>query len=339
MIRHLLCLTLDTDPDGTTGRGQPPIGSSFRGLCHAQALPLELEKLGTQLGQPVPVTWFIRVDRHIEKIFGSPVALLAQFEDFWTACRKRGDETAWHPHLGGNQGSSRSQNRLTSAQASEELEGLWEIVRHTSAGLASFRNGEAWHTPQTYATIERFGFRCDSTIIPGREGGGMFPADWTLAPNCPYYPAADDLCSEGTERPLLELPLNSWQTQATYDQGLRTRYMNPSVHEAVFTSALALWRSYLLKSAQPLNVWTLVIHPDEFTPGGLPDSLYAHSVDSFSRNLLNMTECLRDLRHDFEFVTMAEAAESWRCWQRADLLKTGKSSRKENFSATSALWR
>jgi hypothetical protein len=220
-------------------------------------------------------------------------------------------------------------------EASDELESLWQIVRKTPIQLASFRNGEAWHTPETFATIERLGFRCDSTVIPGRKGGGISPADWTAAPNFPYYPASENLCREGPERRLLEVPLNGWQTQADYDAHPRIRYMNPGVHEKVFSDALNRWRVQLSRTALPLNVWTLVLHPDELMAASKPDALYARSVEACCRNLRKITECVSESGHSFEFVTMAVAAERWRVSQGTRFPNGEPILRKECSSLTS----
>jgi hypothetical protein len=317
MTHHLLCLTIDTDPDGTTARLARQPNGSFQGMEKAQTLPEELDRLSTQLGQAVPMTWFVRVDRQIEAMLGCPAQLLTQFTGFWNACAKRGDEMAWHPHLCDRVKDDGLLHALSGAKACDELEALWEIVRKTTLDATSFRNGEAWHTSETYATVERLGFGCDSTIIPGRHGGGRVPADWTYAPNCPYYPASEDLCYEGPERPLLEVPLNGWQTQAAYDPESRIRYMNPAVHEDVFSDALKRWRLQLLQSDRSFNIWTLVLHPDEIMAQPIPDALYAHSRKAFSRNLLNMAASLAGLGHSFEFATMAVASKRWRTWSRS----------------------
>src|SRR5437762_2298196 len=64
-----------------------------------------------------------------------------------------------------------------SREAQDELERLWSKLNATFQPT-SFRNGEGWHTPETYSAVERLGFYCDSTAIPGREGGAGHPMNW-----------------------------------------------------------------------------------------------------------------------------------------------------------------
>jgi hypothetical protein len=305
----------------------------------AKKLPERLDALGEQIGHPIPVTWFVRVDSQIEALLGCPVGLLSQFEEFWISCSKRGDELAWHPHLSCRAKAVCGPGPGSDSEASDELERLWEIARRTAVQPFSFRNGEAWHTAATYATIERLGFRCDSTVIPGRQGGGECAADWTAAPNHPYFPAGDNLCRSGLERPLLEIPMNGWRTQASYDRQPRVRYLNPDVHEVVFAQALSWWCDSLRYSAQPLNVWTLVMHPEEFMPQERTDALHAHSLDACCRNLLNLANRLTDLGHAFEFVTMAAASEFWRREQQAHRSNHVPSGEPHSSPVTSTLGR
>jgi hypothetical protein len=314
MTRHVFCLTVDADPDGTTSRAQQQPQVEFRGLQQAAQLPERLEVLGQELGCTIPITWFVRLDGEIEKQFGSPSYLLEQHAAFWSACLRRGDELGWHPHFPGNASAESPLERTLASGLSlgDEWMRLWRIARERISEPKSFRNGEAWHSPSTYAVVEHLGLECDSTVIPGRANADQRWSNWGSAPNHPYFPAPDDLCQEGPKRQLLEVPMNGWLTQAGYDRQPRVRYMNPAVHQDIFQAALKSWSEHLRRVSNGLHVWTLVLHPDEFMPATVADSLYARSLEVVCGNLLQLAEAVMALGHGMEFLTLTTAARGWR---------------------------
>ncbi len=312
MKRHLLCLTLDTDPDGLNGRIPDRQSLEWEGLEQVQRLP---EELSATLGR-VPMTWFVRADGQLESILGNAVYLLETYDAFWTRVKKAGDEVAWHPHLYRQETSEDAAVIITDpVEAQDELERLWSILK-TSLTPTAFRNGEGWHKPETYATVERLGFRCDSTAIPGRAGGPGHPMNWTCAPNQPYFPASNDLCLPGSARSLLELPMNTWHLQAPHDATPRVRYMNPAVHPHLFASALKNWENACKLPSADLCVWVMIFHPDEVLATRGNDALYSRSTRALCTNLIAMAESLRRIGHDFEWVTVSVAAERWRGHQQ-----------------------
>jgi hypothetical protein len=311
--KHLLCLTVDTDPDGLSGKVTNRNALNWEGLEHLQRLPHEFAGFAG-LGR-VPITWFVRADGQLESILGSPAYLLETYNKFWTNVKAAGDELAWHPHLYRQARAEDEATLITDPiEAEHELERLWSRLQKTSLPFhpTAFRNGEGWHTPGTYTTVERLGFRCDSTAIPGRRGKSGHPMNWDLAPNQPYFPAADDLCKSDPERSMLELPMNTWRLQAPHDDAPRTRYMNPAVHPHLFANALKNWENACNGLRSDLCVWVMIFHPDEVLSTQGEDALYSRSRQDLCANLVSFAEHLRNLGHDFEWVTVSDAAERWR---------------------------
>jgi hypothetical protein len=312
--KHLLCLTLDTDPDGLNGSIPNRRSLEWAGLEQVQHLPEELSELSGTLGR-VPMTWFVRADGQLESILGNAAYLLETYDAFWTAVKKADDEVAWHPHLYRQEKSEDAAVIITdAAEARDELERLWGILK-TILTPTTFRNGEGWHIPETYETVERLGFRCDSTAIPGRTGGAGHPMNWTGAPNQPYFPASSDLCQPGPARALLELPMNTWHLQAPHDASPRVRYMNPAVHPHLFASALKNWENACKLLPADLCIWVMIFHPDEVLATRGDDALYSRSAQALCTNLVAMADSLRRIGHDFEWVTVSDAAERWRGYQ------------------------
>lgn len=310
MKKHLLCLTVDTDPDGLSGKVTNRQTLNWDGLERLQHLPEQVSDVA-QLGH-VPITWFVRADGQLESILGNAAYLLETYDRFWTRVKKNGDELGWHPHLYRQARIGDSATLITdSLEARDELERLWNKLR-TTFHPAAFRNGEGWHTPETYATVERLGFRCDSTAIPGRSGGPGHPMNWTGAANQPYFPLSSDVRQPGPRRSLLEIPMNTWHLQAPYDQAPKIRYMNPAVHPHLFANALKNWENVCNILPANLYIWVMIFHPDEVLATQREDALYSRSTQALCTNLIAIEESLRRMGHDFEWVIVSDAAERWR---------------------------
>ena len=304
MTKHLLCLTVDTDPDGLSGKVTNRQTLKWKGLEHVRNLP---EILGN-----IPITWFVRADGQLESVLGSATYLLEKYETFWTSVCRAGHELAWHPHLYRQSKPEDEATLITDRnEAREELERLWSTVCPLLPAT-SFRHGEGWHTAETYATVERLGFRCDSTAIPGRKGAAGHPLNWESAPNHPYFPRTTDLCTPGLGRSLLELPMNTWMVKAPHDTAPRLRYINPAVHSKIFANALRNWENTHNFSASTLHIWVMIFHPDDVLPTQGEDGLYSRSTSELSANLVCFQESLQRSGQDFEWVTVAQAAERWR---------------------------
>lgn len=313
MKNHLLCLTVDTDPDGLSGMVTNRAALRWDGLDHLQRLPDDLA--ATPESGPIPVTWFIRADGQLESILGTPFYLLERYASFWSKLRGYGHELGWHPHLYRQLRAEDIPVLITDPKAAqEELERLWSRLNANFVATA-FRHGEGWHTPETYTTVERLGFRCDSTAIPGRTGGNGHPMNWNAALNEPYFPSLEELCKSGPPRPMLELPMNTWLLQAPHDPAPKVRYMNPAVHPSLFAKALETWENACEYSSSESGVWVMIFHPDEVLPTESADGLYSRSISTLCRNLHLMAERLRRRGHTFEWTTVSDAAERWRAHQ------------------------
>jgi hypothetical protein len=315
--KHLLCLTVDTDPDGLSGKVTNRQTLRFDSLEQLRSLPEQLAEFPA-LGR-VPITWFVRADGQLESILGSSAYLLEKYDSFWAAARRIGDEIGWHPHL---YRQARAEDAAVliadPREAQDELERLWSELRN-SFRPTSFRNGEGWHTPETYATVERMGFRCDSTAIPGRTGGPGHPMNWEDAPNQPYFPASEDLRKAGASRSMIELPMNTWRLRAPHDsvseKPARLRYINPAVHPHLFAEALRRWENNLAGSTLGLSIWVMIFHPDEVMEAAV-DGLYSRSTSALCANLVSIADSIRRMGHEVEWATVSQAAECWRAQQQ-----------------------
>jgi hypothetical protein len=311
---HLLCLTVDADPDGLAGRTIDRAAQSWRGLEAARELPQHLGDCRELRGEMVPMTWFVRADDQIAEWMGKATAMLERYDAFWDTMHKAKHDLGWHPHLyvRGAGGFKIAEP----AAACDQMQRTSEQLAGAGFPRTLLRNGEGWHHPSTFALAEALGTRIDATAIPGRAGGPEHPMDWIGAPNQPYYPRRDDLRRAGPPRAALEMPMNTWLVQAPYDAAPRLRYMNPAVHEQLFAESLARWEG-MVPVGPPVRVWVLILHPEEAYPGSPADDLYARSPQALARNLARLVSHIRAHGQTARFATLSAAAAEWQRAQAA----------------------
>ncbi len=311
MTHHLVCMTIDTDPDGSCGKTINRNARSWRSLELAFVIP---EELGQAIGgRYAPITWFVRADGQLRYWYGTSAYLLHEYGKDWRREAHRGSEIAWHPHL------YRVRPRTKKAvlideplEACDELHAIWEELAAFSFKPLSFRNGEAWHHKETLAAIETFGITCDSSAVPGRQGADGHPMDWMGAPTTPYHPAPEDIRRPGSIRSLLEVPMSTWAIQAPWDNKPITRYINPAVHEALFLEALERLRREQACAPEGLRLWVLVMHPEEIEPSMKPDGFISHTPYAVFNNMRRLIESFERENETWEWSTLRSAAARWR---------------------------
>lgn len=305
MSKHYICLTIDTDPDNLNTQNPDRQKLNWSGLDFAiQNFP--------QLLSDYPLTWYVRADGQLEHVYGSASYLLDKHTDFWQVELNRGNELGWHPHLYTVPRDDEQPQVITDSQlAVTELKRIWAEIKHHPLDLSSFRMGEGWHTAETLNTVEALGFTIDSTAIPARDDSQSgHPRNWKDTPNHPYYPSKSIPRLTGQKRSLLEVPMNSWLFQASYDKKPKLRYMNPCIHHDLWQQAITNWKASLIPS--DIHVWVLILHPIETMPREKDDLLYAHSLDVTKQNLSYFAQKIQEQGHSVEFTTVSQAVSIWR---------------------------
>jgi len=220
--------------------------------------------------------------------------------------------TSWDgipTYIGAGPGGQQATLITADDEACDELSRIWDDLQAAQFVPRIFRNGEAWHTPQTLATIERLGLLYDSTALPGVATAGHI-RNWRETINQPFFPDPVDVRRPGPPRATLEIPMNTWNVKAPYEAQPRLRYMNPAVHADIFDRALQSWNGTTRAAA--LSVWVLICHPDEAWPKRGPDQLYARCLDTLEKNIARLIEHVGSAGQTLEFVTMSEAGQRWK---------------------------
>lgn len=312
MKTHLICLTIDTDPDGLSGPTVNRQRLEFNALEQLRKLPAWLHSSQHLKDWHIPVTWFVRADDQIQQAFGDPMDIFHRFENLFSQAADLGHELGWHPHLYTINPHNPTHVEIASETiACDQIVRVWQHVQKAPNSIVCFRNGEGWHTPATFDCVEKLGLLYDSTAIPGRRRLDGHPLNWQHSENQPWFPSPIDIQRPIRHRPLLELPLNTWLVQAPYDAEPKLRYMAPGVHPQIFAQSLVKWNAGSL-AASNLHVWVLICHPDEIVPLRGPDKLFARSPDSLCRNLRMLACHLQNQGHQVEFVSLRNAGERWK---------------------------
>lgn len=305
MKTHYLALTIDTDPDGLSTNTPDRRNLIWDGLYYAtETFPDALSDY--------PLTWYVRADGQLEYAYGSVRYLLDKHANFWHQEVARGGELGWHPHLYRVAGDgSEPEIIIESNAAIEELSRIWQELQDVPFDFPTFRMGEGWHTAETLNLVESLGFTVDGTAIPGRDdSAGGHPRNWSNTPNRPYYPDKNEPRLEGTKRNLLEIPMNTWYFQTSYDAAPKLRYMNPCIHTDLWEQALNTWQKDL--SSGENNMWVMILHPGEAMPRETSDLLYAHSIETMQKNLALFEQKIIDSGYAVERVTVSEMAKVWK---------------------------
>jgi hypothetical protein len=267
------------------------IGPALAALGHGQsadadwtptfrALPLLCETvsmLEDQLGQPMPMTWFIRADEGVQRQFGSKVAVVQRFLDAMAPTLLRSQELGWMPRLPVG---------VRDSSGHDALDATHDQLLTLLSAIDSVRMGDLHHDNRAMGILDRLGVRFDCTAVPGRvKFDPGWHVDWRGTPASPYHPSIDDYRRPGTPHwNLLELPMTVIPMQAPYDREPLLRYVNPCFHAPFLWPALA---QGLRDSAYLVCLW----HPDELLPGpagGHP--MVSYSPATFASNLLRLAD-------------------------------------------------
>lgn len=292
MGKLLVCLTFDLDfTDYAYGiNGVDEFARALPEIFHI------LEK------DAAKATWFIRLDRQIEVIYGRVDYFFQRYRKEIASLKQAGHEIAWHPHCYVRKGDQWQQN-CDSASVAQELAYLAPVAQ--SYGLQAVRMGWGFHTNTTMTMLADLGFAVDSSAIPRpRYDWEKTVKDWTTTPEVPYFPGKNDYRVPGSPAlPILEVPLSVIRVQAPYDTGPVQRYLNPAYHPDLWRQPLAHWLS------QNDHLVTIT-HPYELLPRSERHDLLSFQTAAFRQNLTYLREIASSKRKLPHFITMSEFAAS-----------------------------
>jgi len=200
-IPVLFCIDVETDerPE-SPGDRQPWDGFEATWELFESFRPRLVDGTGAE----VRISWHLRMDPQVEKLYGTPTYAVDAHPKLIDAIFQRGDVIGVHPH------SFRWDEGLGNWVCDHGSQGWMEYVVGMSFDAyasslgrqcVQVRFGDYWMSNAATALLERLGARFDLTIEPGIPPMPTleteFPYTGSLpgfegAPQEPYHPAADD---------------------------------------------------------------------------------------------------------------------------------------------------
>lgn len=239
-------------------------------------------------------TWFIRIDRQIETIYGAADYIFNWHQSKIDRLKREGHTLGWHFHSYRKNLNGAWKQNVDEDSILDEMQRYIPLVK--SLGLEKCRMGWGYHTNRTMHLLDATGFYEDSSAIPRPNyPWSQSQSDWSVTPNAPYHPSQADYripaTAESNALRILEVPFTTLPIRAPYDERSEQviRYLNPAYRHAVLKPALA--QTDLTR----VPVITTITHPYELIPRSTSHSLLSFSLEDFKENLMYLTE---RVRHD-----------------------------------------
>ena len=333
-------IACDTDPDRKRLLPETPDDSlRWRGLTEGiPAVKTAVRHLVDDSGRGPKFTWCLRVDHQVQKLHGSFEYVLTEHNALLKDVAATGDELSWHPHFWRYD----AEKKIWYQELNDKA---WQ-VRMLEEAVAAYRRvfpdhprtlrtGWDYHSPESFAAIDKLGLEVDLSAVPSQE---TMPTnsearssnfyDWAVTPNEPYRPSRSDFrraCKNG------EQAYNIWEFPVFVSRSLLWGLIRGAVSARRMKDPRKLWRGLLNPSyfanitARP-RLYSAIIsqmrkelairdklyfvtffHPDEVLPN--VDPLY--SLENMRENL----ERLRAVAHrsgaKLEFVTARELKDRY----------------------------
>ncbi len=158
---------------------------------------------------PAHVSWFLRMDPQITRVYGSASWAAARYRRLIEEIEAAGDEVGLHTHAWAWDEKSLRwiQDFGNQPWVAHCVRSSFEAFRQSfNRPCLSFRFGDHWMNDATLELVSELGARFDLTLEPGRKGGsipepftGSLP-DYTQVPRRPYYPSRLDFRKRARER-------------------------------------------------------------------------------------------------------------------------------------------
>lgn len=269
-------------------------------------IPLLVEmfkKYRDSFGNPVKITWFVRVDNQIKEIYKNAAYLLIKYRRLWETFEKRGDEIGWHPHLyRKSEGKWIQETRPTYIK--QDLQESYKAMTESGFSPICSRIGEAFQSNEIMVELFKLGIRIDSTAMPGRVRiDEQRNIDWKGTPSSPYYPSATDYRIHGKENDrigILEVPMSMIETRTEYDKKSLERYVDLSFRNHIMKDGLEAHirdNNHLVSILHPSTILHIydINHP-----------LVSYNIAEVEKNLNTIISNCNILEKRIQFINISE---------------------------------
>lgn len=249
----------------------------------------------------IRVTWFVRLDAHLEKILGRADAVFYHCRPQLSSLTAKGDEIGWHPHCYVQKNGEWRQN-VNAAEVARELHTYGPLARDYKLNIV--RMGWGFQTNETISVLAKLGFRVDSSAIPrpcyelDRQQG----RNWTVSPTTPYWPSRADYRIPGEPSlPILEVPISTSVIQAPYDAHKMIRYFNLAFHPHILEGSLEEW-------IERYSFLVSITHPYELAPRPTSHGLIAFDTSALMKNIESIQNITKRMGKKLRYLTISEFA-------------------------------
>lgn len=244
----------------------------------------------------IRTTWFLRIDRQIEVLYGSPLYVFEKHAQAVDWLRGNAHEIGWHHHAYAKDGP-RWRQETGEAAVCGDIGRYGRIA--LDAGLRLARMGWGFHTNKTMKAVHELGFPIDSSAIPRpRYRWSPNACDWADTPRHPYRPSVKDYRVAGDPHlELWEVPMTTVALPlATDTEPGVVRYIELGYDNVLFKRALA--------AAGPASTAVLIFHPYKLvkTSGGGGSASFDSGL--LRTNLEAATGC------GARFITLSETVDT-----------------------------
>ncbi|CAG0969864.1 MAG: hypothetical protein OIN86_14260 [Candidatus Methanoperedens sp.] len=301
-----IALTIDVDSDFFDSSLSQPMKGEMQWNGIETGIPLLVEtfkKYKDSFGNPVKITWFIRVDNQLKGIYEHAAYLLIKYRKLWEKFEENGDEIGWHPHLYRKLEGKWIQETRPSYIKQDLKESYKAMIEAGFCPICS-RIGEAFHSNEIMIELFRLGIKIDSTAMPGRVRiDTERHIDWKGTPYGPYYPSMTDYRlpgKKGDRIGILEVPMSMIETKTEYDKKSLKRYVDLSFRNHVMKDGLEAHirnNDYLLSISHPSTILPLynINHP-----------LVSYDIAEVEKNLNTIISKCNILEKRIQFITVSE---------------------------------
>ncbi len=308
-----LAVTVDTDSDYYFGNLSNQKNAYDKTILGWEGLDLgmpllieQIEKISREFDIHIPITWFVRCDGQIKSQYGNHAYLLAKYDKWWSDRLKAGDDIQWHTHLYKKYNGNWIQETNTEC-LKKDLTDSQHAYEKLGYRFSFVRFGESYCTNQLLDIIEKLGIKAGSSAMPGRYRVDKEKnIDWRNTPNVPYHPSIENYKVPGKpERNFIEFPMNTVETQVSYDKDPIARYVNLSFHKNVIDDGI---RTFFSQH----NTLISITHPFEIVDKFFTDSdetthpLLSFNPETVSKNLRNIIHIAQEMGKSLQFVKMEE---------------------------------
>ena len=253
-----ILITFDTDSDDFQNQKFSSKQLSWNGISEGiPKIKSALEDIKDCFGNSPKITWFVRADNEINKIYGDSNFIFKKFHKIWRECEFLGDEIGWHPHLGkqDNQGNWLQETNLKKIR--NIIEDTYENFKEINYLPKSVRVGGTFGSNELNKIFDKLNILCNSSSFPGRVFDfGSYKVSWLNSPKIPYFPDKANYSKSGKNNyNTLQIPLTVLPIKALYDEQYYDRYLD-------LTFKNSLIKKSFFKILPNLNFIVTLSHPN-----------------------------------------------------------------------------